>query len=131
MPSLSTINDFFNFPKMCYFCKKGSKAFKVSLSCYSSSSSQCILTEEEKKKFYFKCPICGFVNQLDFTQMCNEYTVKLLQNKTLLVTANILKEIGKKWLILCVEEIEIEQAFIKLKLQEYDLFLIIIYTNSL
>ena len=86
---------------------------------------------EEEKKFYFKCPICGFVNQLDFTQMCNEYTVKLLQNKTLLVTANILKEIGKKWLILCVEEIEIEQAFIKLKLQEYDLFLIIIYTNSL
>ena len=65
--------------------------------------------------------------------MCNEYTVKLLQNKTLLVTANILKEIGKKWLILCVEEIEIEQAFIKLKLQEYDGFLIIIiiYTNSL
>ena len=113
MPSLPTINDFFNFPKMCSFCKKGSKAFKVLLSCYSSSSSQCILTEE------------------DFTQMCNEYTVKLLQNKTLLVTANILKEIEKKRLKKCVEEIEIEQAFIKLKLQEYDLFLIIIYTNSL
>ena len=45
--------------------------------------------------------------------MCNEYTIKLLQNKTL-------------------GDIEIEQAFIKLKLQEYDWFLIIItYTNSL
>ena len=52
--------------------------------------------------------------------MCNEYTVKLLQNKTLLVTANILKEIEKKRLKKCVEEIEIEQGFIKLKLQEYD-----------
>ena len=73
------------------------------------------------------------VNQLDFTQMCNEYTVKLLQNKTLLVTANIFKKIEKKRLKKCVEEIEIEEAFIKLKLQEYDGFLIIIiiYTNSL
>ena len=103
------------------------------MSSYSSSSGECVLAEEEKKKFSFKYPICGLVNQLDFTQMCNEYTVKLLQNKTLIVTANILKEIEKKRLKKCVEEIEIEQAFIKLKLQEYDGFLIIIiiYTNSL
>ena len=52
--------------------------------------------KEEKNKFSFKCPICGFVNQLDFTQMCNEYTAKILQNKTLLITTNILKEIEKK-----------------------------------
>ena len=43
-----------------------------------------------------------FVNQLDFTQMCNEYTVKLLQDKTLQV-----------------ERVKIQQALIKLKLQEY------------
>ena len=52
-----------------------------------------------KKEISFKCPICGFVNQSNFTQMCNKYTVKILQNKTLLVTTNILKEIEKKSLI--------------------------------
>ena len=99
---MTDLDDFFNFIKISSFCKKELKTFKILLSCYSSSSSssQCVLTEEEKKKFSFKCPICGFVNQLDFTQMCNEYTIKLLQNKTLLVTANILKEIKKKRLIL-------------------------------
>ena len=82
--------------------------------------------KEEKNKFSFKCPICGFVNQLDFTQMCNEYTAKILQNKTLLITTNILKEIEKKdyswkkktwkrnW-----KSLKIEQVLIKLKLQEY------------
>ena len=55
----------------------------------------------KEKKNSFRCPICGFVNQLDFTQMCNEYTVKLWQNKTLQV-----------------EKVKIEQALIKLKLQE-------------
>ena len=108
---LPAIDDFFNFTKICFFCKKESKTFKIPLSCYSSSGGQCVLTEEEKKKFSFKCPICGFVNQLDFTQMCNKYAIKLLQNNTLLVTANILKEIEKKRLILekkCVEKIEIE-----------------------
>ena len=94
--SLTTVDDFFNFTKICFFCKKESKTFKIPLSCYSSSGSQCVLTEEEKKKFSFKCPICGFVNQLDFTQMCNKYAIKLLQNNTLLVTTNILKEIEKK-----------------------------------
>ena len=97
MSSLSAVNDFFNFNKICSFYKKESKTFKILLSCYSSSSGQCILIEEEKKKFSFICLICCSVNQLDFTQMCNEYTLKLLQNKTLLVG--------------------IEQAFIKLKLQ--------------
>ena len=43
-----------------------------------------------------------FVNQLDFTQMCNEYNLKLLQDKTLQV-----------------ERVKIEQPLIKLKLQEY------------
>ena len=94
--SLTTVDDFFNFTKICFFCKKESKTFKILLSYYSSSRGQCILTEEEKKKFSFKCLICGFGNQLDFTQMCNEYTAKILQNKILLVTTNILKEIEKK-----------------------------------
>ena len=80
------------------------------------SSGQCFLTKEKNKKFCYICPICCSVNQLDFTQMCNEYTVKLLQNKTF--TANILKEIEKKRLMLCVGDIE--QVFIKPKLQEYD-----------
>ena len=80
-PSLTAVNNFFNFIKICFFCKKESKTFKILLSDYSSS----VLTEEEKKKFSFKCPNCGFFNQLDFTQMCNEYTVKLLQDKALQV----------------------------------------------
>ena len=101
MPSsfLPAADDFFNFTKICFFCKKESKTFKIPLSCYSSSSGQCILTAEGKKKFSFICPICCSVNQLDFTQMCNEYTVKLLQNKTLLITANILKEIEKRLIL--------------------------------
>ena len=129
-PSLTAVNDFFNFTKICFFCKKESKTFKIPLSCYSSNSSgQCVLTKEGKKKFSFKCPICGFVNQLDFTQMCNQYTAKILQNKTLLITTNILKEIEKKELIAekkkrferQIERVEkIEQALIKLKLQEYE-----------
>ena len=116
--------------KFAFFVKKESKTFKIPLSCYSSNSSgQCVLTKEEKKKFSFKCPICGFVNQLDFTQMCNQYTAKILQNKTLLITTNILKEIEKKELIAekkkrferQIERVEkIEQALIKLKLQEYE-----------
>ena len=101
MASLPAVDDFLNFTKICSFCKKQSKTFKILLSCYSGSNGQCVLTEEEKKKFSFICSICCSVNQLDFTQMCNEYTVKLLQNKTL-------------------GDIEIEQAFLKLKLQEYD-----------
>ena len=103
MASLTSVNDFFNFTKICSFWKKESKTFKIPLSCYSCSSSQCISTEEEQKKFYFTCLICCSINQLDFTQMYNEYTVKTLQNKTLQV-----------------ERVKIEQALIKLKLQEYD-----------
>ena len=97
MSSLPAVDDFFNFTKVCSFCKKESKTFKIPLSCYSSSSGHCALTEEEKKNFSFICMICCSVNQLDFTQMCNGYTVKLLQNKTF--TANILKEIEKNVLI--------------------------------
>ena len=62
--------------------------------------------------------------------MCNQYTAKILQNKTLLITTNILKEIEKKELIAekkkkrferQIERVEkIEQALIKLKLQEYE-----------
>ena len=103
MASLTSVNDFFNFTKICSFCKKESKAFKIPLSYYSCSSDQCILTKEEKKKFSFTCLICCSINQLDFTQMCNEYTVKILQNKTLQV-----------------ERVKIEQTLIKLKLQKYD-----------
>ena len=99
--SLTAVNDIFNFTKIYFFCKKELKTFKILLSCYSSSRPQCVLTEEEKKKFSFKCPNCAFVNQLDFTQMCNEYTVKLLQDQTLQV-----------------ERVKIEQALIKLKFQE-------------
>ena len=101
MASLTSVDDFLNFTQICSFCKKKSKT--ILLSCYSYSSGQCILIEEEKKKFSFMCSICCSVNQLDFTQMCNEYTVKFLQNKTLQV-----------------ERVKIEQALIKLKLQEYD-----------
>ena len=103
MASLTSVDDFFNFTQICSFCKKESKTFKILLSCYSCSSGQSILIEEAKKKFSFMCSICCSVNQLDFTQMCNEYTVKFLQNKTLQV-----------------ERVKIEQALIKLKLQEYD-----------
>ena len=88
MSSLPAVDDFFNFTKICSFCKKESKTFKVPLSCYSSSSGQCVLTKEKKKKLSFICLICCSVNQLDFTQMCNEYTVKLLQNKTLNIELN-------------------------------------------
>ena len=101
--SLTTVDDFFHFTEIYFFCKKESKTFKILSSCYISSSSQCILTKEVKKKFSFMCLICCSVNQLDFTQMCNKYTVKILQNKTLQV-----------------ERVKIEQALIKLKLQEYD-----------
>ena len=66
--SLPTVNDFFNLAKICFFCKKESKAFKILLSCYSSSRGQCVLTEQEKKKFSFICPICCSVNDLAFTQ---------------------------------------------------------------
>ena len=92
---------FLNFTKICSFCKKQIKTFKIPLSCYSGNNSQFVLIEEEKKKFCFICLICCSVNQLDFTQMCNKYTIKLLQNKTL----------GGS---------EIEQTLIKLRLQEYD-----------
>ena len=109
MASLTSVDDFLNFTQICSFCKKKSKT--ILLSCYSYSSGQCILIEEEKKKFSFMCSICCSVNQLDFTQMCNEYTVKFLQNKTLQV-----------------ERVKIEQALIKLKLQE-QIFLII-YTKQ-
>ena len=47
--------------------------------------------------------ICCFGNQSDFTQMCNEYTMKLLQNRAFQV-----------------ERVKIEQGLIKLKLQEYE-----------
>ena len=101
--SLTAVDDFFNFTKICFFCKKESEAFKILLSCYSSSSGQCVLTKKEKKKVSFICSICCSVNQLDFTQMCSEYTVKILQNKSLQA-----------------ERFKIEQALTKLKLQEYD-----------
>ena len=110
--SLTTVDDFFNFTKICLFCKKESKTFKILLSCYSSSRGQCVLTEEEKKKFSFKCPICGFGNQLDFTQMCNKYTAKILQKKILLVTTNILKEIEKK---LIAEKKDLKEKLKELK----------------
>ena len=94
---------FLILPKFAFFAKKNQKTFKIPLSCYSSSSSQCVLTEEEKKRFSFKCLICCSINQSDFTQMYNEYTIKLLQNKALQV-----------------ERVKIEQELIKLKLQEYE-----------
>ena len=59
--------------------------------------------QRRKEKIFLEMSKLCFVNQLDFTQMYNEYTVKLLQYKTLQV-----------------ERVKIEQALIKLKLQEYD-----------
>ena len=48
--SLTAADDFFNFTKICFFCKKESKTFKTPLSCYSSNSSgQCVLTEKKKR----------------------------------------------------------------------------------
>ena len=52
--------------------------------------------QRRKEKIFFMCSICCSVNQLDFTQMCNKYTVKIFQNKTLQV-----------------ERVKIEQALIK------------------
>ena len=57
--------------------------------------------QRRKEKIFLEMSKLCFVNQLDFTQMCNEYTVKLLQYKTLQV-----------------ERVKIEQALIKLKFQE-------------
>ena len=113
MASLPTVDYFLNFTKICSFCKKQSKTFKILLSSYSGSNGQCVLTAEEKKKFCFICPIYCSVNQLDSTQMCNKYTIKLLQNKTLGGT-------------------EIEQALIKLIVRIQLIFLfLIIYTTGL
>ena len=94
--SRTAVDYFFYFSKIFFFCKKESKTFKIPSSCYISSSSQCVLTKEEKKRFFFMCSICCSVNQLDFTRMCNKYTVKIFQNKTLQV-----------------ERVKIEQALIK------------------
>ena len=113
--------------KFAFFAKKNQRHLKLHcLVTAATAAVNAFWPKEEKNKFSFKCPICGFVNQLDFTQMCNEYTAKILQNKTLLITTNILKEIEKKdyswkkktwkrnW-----KSLKIEQVLIKLKLQEY------------
>ena len=91
--------------KFALFGRKNQRHLKLHCFVTAAAAVNAFWPKKKRKNFSFKCPNCGFVNQLDFTQMCNEYTVKLLQDKTLQV-----------------ERVKIEQALIKLKLQEYDWF---------
>ena len=111
--------DFFNFTKVCSFCKKGQKTFKVLLSCYNKSG-RCILSEDEKKKIFFICTKCHLFNELDFDQMANEYVVTFLQNKILLSTQRLSNKIEKEKLQAELEKVSLMEKIIKLKLQEYE-----------
>ena len=86
--------------KFAFFARKNQRHLKFCCLATAAAALNAFWLKK-KKKFSFKCPNCAFVNQLDFTQMCNEYTVKLLQDQTLQV-----------------ERVKIEQALIKLKFQE-------------
>ena len=87
--------------KFVFFARKNQRHLTFCCLITAAAVVNEFWPKKKRKNFLLMSKLC-FVNQLDFTQMCNEYTLKLLQDKTLQV-----------------ERVKIEQPLIKLKLQEY------------
>ena len=102
---MAQYKDYFIYTKI-FVCKKDLKNFKIYLSNYNECSN-CILLDEEKRKFSFTCSFCNLLNQLDFNTICNKYTVRLLKN------AAIDRQIEEK-----INDI-LQINLFKLKIQEF------------
>ena len=66
--SLSEFKDYFIYTKICLY-----------LSFYDETGS-CILSEDERKNFLFKCLFCKSFNKINFDEICNKYTVVMLKS---------------------------------------------------
>ena len=76
--SFSEFKDYFIYTKICP-CEKDVKNSKIYLSFYDETGG-CILSEDERKKFSFKCLFCKSFNQINLDEICNKYAVVMLKN---------------------------------------------------
>ena len=76
--SLSEFKDYFIYTKICP-CQNDVKNSKIYLSFYEEIGS-CILSEDERNKFWFKSLFCNSFNQINFDEICNKYTLVMLKN---------------------------------------------------
>ena len=103
--SMSEYKNYLIYSKICV-CKKDLKIFKILLSYYDESS-WCILLNKEKNKFLFICTFCNSFNQINFDEICNKYTVRMLKN------LSIARQIQEK------EKEMLQKEMWKLKIQEF------------
>ena len=57
--------DHFNITQACIHCLRGSKLFRVDLSCYDAEG-RLVITPENMNRFSFTCQFCHEVSPLDF-----------------------------------------------------------------
>ena len=57
--------DHFNITQECVHCLRGSKLFRVDLSCYDAEG-RLVITPENMNRFRFTCQFCHKVSPLDF-----------------------------------------------------------------
>ena len=57
--------NYFNITQECIYCLRGSKLFRVDLSCYDDNG-RLIIQSNQMERFCFMCPFCGQNTTLDF-----------------------------------------------------------------
>ena len=57
--------DHFNITQACIHCLRGSKLFRVDLSCYDAEG-KLLITSDNINRFRFTCEFCYKVSPLDF-----------------------------------------------------------------
>ena len=62
--------DHFNITQVCHHCIRGSKLFRVDLSCYGS---------EQMNRFCFTCQFCRQVSSLDFYRFSHPDLIRYLK----------------------------------------------------
>ena len=97
--------DHFYFTQLCRNCKDNSKTFKICLSDYDVAGRFNLSNEEVFERFSFTCEHCGFINVLDFEQLCNPNTVWYLRKDAELNSQ--IEEVIKNLLRIKIEKLNI------------------------
>ena len=67
--------EYLNLCQVCRFCKKGSRVFKVHLSCFNDFTGEVNINPIERIHFSFTCQFCFHITQVDFETMCPPFCI--------------------------------------------------------
>ena len=71
--------DHFNITQVCRHCIRGSKLFRVDLSCYDAEGKLVINGSEQMNRFCFTCQFCRQVSSLDFYRFSHPDLIRYLK----------------------------------------------------